>query len=104
LFHLKGKREWGGWDRLVYVSCLLGQVAKARKYNIARLTSGITMRRLNHLENPAFEKINQNGMMIKTAIIRQKIGPPDPIAIGMLLIISCMKFLLKIVSFKHLTS
>ncbi len=39
------------------------------------LTIGTTIRRLNHLGYPAFEKMNQNGMMIKTTTIRQMISP-----------------------------
>jgi len=88
---------WVNRDRSVYDACLFGQVAKARKYIIATLTSGISMSRLNHLENPAFEKMNQNGRTIKNAIITQKIGPTAPIFIGMLHIVSCMKSPLKMV-------
>ena len=54
------------------------------------LMIGTTIRRLNHLGYPAFEKMNQNGMMIKTTKIRQMISP----YIG---IISDMAFLLRIV-------
>ena len=39
------------------------------------LTIGTAIRRLNHLGYPAFEKMNQNGMMIKTTKIRQMISP-----------------------------
>ena len=68
------------------------------------LTIGTTMSRLNHLEYPAFEKMNQNGKAIKTTIItHHMISPKGPIFIGMLPIISCMEILLRIVSFSHLT-
>ena len=53
------------------------------------LMIGTTIRRLNHLEYPAFEKMNQNGMMIKTTRIRQMTSP----YIG---IISDMEFLLRV--------
>ncbi len=39
------------------------------------LMIGTTIRRLNHLEYPAFEKMNQNGMMIRTTRIRQMTSP-----------------------------
>ncbi len=52
------------------------------------LMIGTPIRRLNHLEYPAFEKMNQNGMMIKTTRIRQMTSP----YIG---IISDMEFLLR---------
>ncbi len=58
------------------------------------LTIGTTIRRLNHLEYPAFEKMNQNGMTIKTTKIRQMISP----YIG---IISDMAFILRMV-FRYL--
>ncbi len=66
------------------------------------LTIGTTISRLNHLEYPAFEKMNQNGRMIKTTIIKHMISPKGPICSGMSLIISCMEFLLRIVCFSHL--
>ena len=58
------------------------------------LTTGTAIRRLNHLGYPAFEKMNQNGMMIKTTKIRQMISP----YIG---IISDMAFLPRMV-FRYL--
>ena len=73
----------------LYASRRLGQAEKARKYSTTRLTSGTTMRRLNHLEYPAFEKMNQKGRMIKTAKIKQMTNPKGPICIGM----SCMMIL-----------
>ena len=54
------------------------------------LTIGTNIRRLNHLEYPAFEKMNQNGRMIRTAMISTK---------GNL----SMEYLLQIVCFSHLT-
>ena len=60
------------------------------------LTIGTTIRRLNHLEYPAFEKMNQNGRMIKTTIIKLMISPKGPIGIDISLII-CMEYLLRMV-------
>ena len=64
------------------------------------LTIGNAISRLNHLEYPAFEKMNQNG---RTTRINHKISPKGPIDMGMSLVIFCMKFLLRIVCFSHLT-
>ncbi len=80
-----------------YVSRWLGQVEKARKYTITMLMIGTTMSRLNHLEYPAFEKMNQNGRMITAIIINHINRPKDPIFICMLLVISSMEFPLRIV-------
>ncbi len=59
---------------------------------MATLTNGTTIRRLNHLEYPAFEKMNQKGRMIKTERIKQMIKPKGPIYIGMCRIMSGMEF------------
>ncbi len=67
------------------------------------LTIGTTISRLNHLEYPAFEKMNQNGRMNKTTKINHMISPKGPIYIGMSVIVSCMKFLLRMLCFRHLT-
>ena len=67
------------------------------------LMIGTTISRLNHPEYPAFEKMNQNGRMITTAIINHINRPKDPIYIGMSLIISCMEYPLRIVCFRHQT-
>jgi hypothetical protein len=55
------------------------------------LTIGTTISKLSHLECPAFEKINQNGRMIKIAIIKNMISPENPICIGMSFIVFCIK-------------
>jgi len=47
------------------------------------LAIGTTIRRLNHLEYPAFEKMNQNGRMITAAKNNHMISPKGPICIGM---------------------
>jgi hypothetical protein len=59
------------------------------------LTIGTTIRRLNHFEYPAFEKMNQNGRMIKMTMINHMIGPIGPI---------CMEYLLGMVCYSHLTA
>lgn len=62
------------------------------------LTIGTTINRPNHLEYPAFKKMNQNGKTIKTTIINHMTAPKGPIDIGISLIIS---FHHKIVCFIH---
>ncbi len=61
------------------------------------LTIGITIRRLNHSEYPVFEKMNQNGRMIKTII-------NNIVIIRGLSLIICMENLLKMVCHSHLTN
>ncbi len=61
------------------------------------LTIGITIRRLNHSEYPVFEKMNQNGRMIKTII-------NNIVIIRGLSLIICMENLLKMVCHRHLTN
>ncbi len=57
------------------------------------LTIGTTISRLNQLECPAFEKMNQNGRTTKMAMITHMIGI-DHIS---------MEFLLFMVCYSHLT-
>ena len=58
------------------------------------LTIGTTISRLNHLEYPAFEKMNQNGKTIKMTMITHMIG------IGAI----SMEFLPCMVCYCHLTT
>ncbi len=78
-------------ERLYYVLSVprwLGQLEKARKYNMMMLTNGNTINRLNHLECPAFVKMYQNGMTITAANINITNGSGIHISIGMSRIVS----------------
>ena len=66
------------------------------------LMTGTTISKLNHLECPALEKINQNGRMTKTTITNPIINPKGPIYIGISLIEYRMNFLLKNSLFSYL--
>ncbi len=75
----------------------IGQVEKARKYNMITLAIGTSIRRLNHLEYPAFVKMNQNGMTTKAANISIIIAPEAPMYIGMSPIVSGIAFSFRMV-------
>ena len=61
------------------------------------LTIGISIRRLNHLEYPAFVKMSQNGMTHKAANINIIIAPEAPMYIGMSPIVSGIVFSFRMV-------
>ncbi len=64
---------------------------------MATLTIGTSIKRLNHLEYPAFVKMNQNGMTIKAANINIIISPEAPMYIGMPPIVSGIAFSFRMV-------
>ncbi|MCG6887247.1 MAG: hypothetical protein LJE74_08570 [Proteobacteria bacterium] len=55
-----------------------GHLAKARKYNMIKLTNGNSINNDSQPEKPALEKIFQNGTMITAIQINKNINCPAP--------------------------